>query len=238
MLLRTTVLEFDGLLYVDRGSTQPAIIKKGGAYYLTDDPINAVEQIFGCAKRVFDIDDSPLGLVFVIGLILSGLACYFATESFVLVDADFLVAGIVLAVNVLIHELGHACALWALCPGSSVRFGAKLVLPFPCFYVDTSDSYLLPDCKRLVVYLAGIASNALFVLVVCLLPGDCSSCCYLVVSMMLINLVPIMKGDGYYCMQVLLGKAGLAHDARRTLAEDFIRGLAMLMLLLALSLLL
>lgn len=77
---------------------------------------------------------------------------------------------------------------------------------YPAFYVDTSYSYLLPKYKRIAVYLAGNFTNCLFVLGVMYLYPKLLPYCYLVISNLLINFIPIVKSDGYYAYITFRGK--------------------------------
>ncbi|CEO88649.1 hypothetical protein SSCH_2290001 [Syntrophaceticus schinkii] len=76
--------------------------------------------------------------------------------------------------------------------------GFKLVFIYPAFYVDTSYSYFLPQYKRAAVYMAGNTMNCIFVLGIIIFLPNMLLYCYLIVSNILINFLPIVKSDGYY----------------------------------------
>ena len=106
---------------------------------------------------------------------------------------------------------------------------------YPAFYVDTSYSYLLPKYKRIAVYLAGNFTNCLFVLGVMYLYPKLLPYCYLVISNLLINFIPIVKSDGYYAYITFRGKTNKGMGRIKEKMDDFIRGTIMFILLSMLS---
>ena len=106
---------------------------------------------------------------------------------------------------------------------------------YPAFFVDTSYSYLLPKYKRIAIYLAGNFTNCLFVLAILFLYPQLLPYCYLVISNVLINFIPIVKSDGYYAYITFRGKTNKVLDKKKEVIDDFIRGLIMFGLLGILS---
>lgn len=235
MLSSTTINKFSSFCYIERGPRKKALIKHGHSYYLTELSLDDVCSSVGEPVSVSTVKDSPIALFPIVGLIAYSLFLYFTVVGYRLIDADFFGALAILFLNVVFHELAHIAALKAFDHNAKVKFGFKIAFPFPSFYVDTSDSYMLPTCKRIAVYLSGIAANSLFVVVALLLFPEVSSGCYLVVSMILVNLIPIMKCDGFHCALAILGKDCLQRGKGATLINELLRGLLTLVLLLAFS---
>ncbi len=51
--------------------------------------------------------------------------------------------------------------------------------------------------------------------------------CYLVISNVLVNFIPIVKSDGYYAVVTLFNKTNIKKDKVATTLEDAIRGIIM-----------
>ncbi len=120
------------------------------------------------------------------------------------------------------HEFGHAAACRArgATPGA---MGAGLYLVWPAFYTDVDDSYRLSRWGRLVVDLGGLYFNALVAVgitgVWMLVHQDAL---LLVVAtqllLMLRQLAPVVRADGYHILADLTGVPDLFHHIRPTLA--------------------
>jgi putative peptide zinc metalloprotease protein len=122
-----------------------------------------------------------------------------------------------LAVSTFLHELGHALALKTF--GRQVpRAGLGLYYLAPIAFVDTSDVWLEPRSRRLVVALAGIGVNLTLAgaasLLAFWLTGESvliglaafATSSYLGV---LANLNPLLRLDGYHALVDLTGRPGL-----------------------------
>ena len=120
------------------------------------------------------------------------------------------------------HEFGHAAACRAAgaTPGA---MGAGLYLVWPAFYTDVDDSYRLSRWGRLVVDLGGLHFNALVAVGVTglwlLVRQDAL---LLVVAtqllLMLRQLAPIIRADGYHILADLTGVPDLFQHIGPTLA--------------------
>lgn len=232
MLSSTKVIKFPSFWYIERGPSKKALVRKDHSYYLTSLSADDICGFAGEPMSVTAIKDSPILLLFVAGLIACPLLFYFSEVDYRLIDSGFLVALVILALNVGLHELGHMVALKALNQDAEMRFGVKAIPPFPSFYVDTSDSYMLPTCKRITVYLSGVALNSSFIALVLVFSPELSASCYLVISMILVNLVPIMKCDGFHCVMAVLGRDSLQKSKKEVFVDEFLRGLAAMLFLL------
>lgn len=142
---------------------------------------------------------------------------------------------VILAFNLLFHEAGHAIALKLFLPEAKVGLGFRFVFVFPTFYVNTTASYLLPKGKRAAVHLAGTFANAVGLGFGNLLVPGAISANVAIAWMMLLNLTPIMKGDGHQILAALLGWRTPALSERRRVAEEFVRGAVMLTFVIVLS---
>lgn len=120
------------------------------------------------------------------------------------------------------HEFGHAAACRArgATPGA---MGAGLYLVWPAFYTDVDDSYRLSRWGRLVVDLGGLYFNALVAVgVTGLWLVVRQDALLLVVAtqllLMLRQLAPIVRADGYHILADLTGVPDLFQHIRPTLA--------------------
>jgi putative peptide zinc metalloprotease protein len=120
------------------------------------------------------------------------------------------------------HEFGHAAACRAAgaAPGA---MGAGLYLVWPAFYTDVDDSYRLSRWGRLVVDLGGLYFNALVAVgVTGLWLVVRQDALLLVVAtqllLMLRQLAPIIRADGYHILADLTGVPDLFQHIQPTLA--------------------
>ena len=119
------------------------------------------------------------------------------------------------------HEFGHAAACRArgATPGA---MGAGLYLVWPAFYTDVDDSYRLSRWGRLVVDLGGLYFNAI---VAVAMTGAWlitrQDALLLVVAaqllLMLRQLAPVIRADGYHILADLTGVPDLFHHIKPTL---------------------
>ncbi|MGP1530352.1 MAG: hypothetical protein ACTTI3_08495 [Treponema sp.] len=182
-----------------------------------------------------EIKDNIFIMLFMFFIIAAALFTYFFFTDFKIIDKHFLYANVVLIGNICLHEFGHILFLKFFSKNSKFKIGFKFIFIYPAFYVDTSDSYLLPPYKRAAVYLAGNFMNCLYLLVCGYFFPYITKYNYLVVSAVLINFLPIVKSDGYYVYMALFNKHGYSKSKRKSMLEDFIRGLIMFLFLFGLS---
>lgn len=111
------------------------------------------------------------------------------------------------------HELGHASA----CKAFNVEHGGVgfgLYLNFPVFYTDVSNAWVLSRKKRIIINLAGVYFQLLFLLplfIVYFINGS-PVLKYIIFTVnlnFLITLNPFFKFDGYWVMSDLLGVPNL-----------------------------
>lgn len=81
--------------------------------------------------------------------------------------------------------------------------------------------------KKIAIYLAGNFMNCIYVLLVLLFFPKQLPYCYLVISNVLVNFIPIVKSDGYYAVVTLFNKTNIKKDKVATTLEDAIRGIIM-----------
>jgi CRP-like cAMP-binding protein len=123
--------------------------------------------------------------------------------------------------STLVHELGHGVALKAF--GRQVpRAGIGLYYFAPIVFVDTSDAWLEPRSRRLVVSLAGTATDVALAGAASLLavalddgPAVTALAAFAAISYVsvLANLNPLLRLDGYHALVDLLGRPGLRAHA-------------------------
>jgi putative peptide zinc metalloprotease protein len=107
------------------------------------------------------------------------------------------------------HEFGHAsaCRYGGARPGV---MGVGLYLVWPAFYCDVTDAYRLNRRGRLRTDLGGVYFNALFALLcgaVYFATGEEAAllCAVLLHVMLLQQLIPLLRFDGYYVLTDLTG---------------------------------
>lgn len=127
--------------------------------------------------------------------------------------------------NLCVHEAGHAIALKCFYPHAKTRLGFKFTFIFPTFYIASSDSYMLPRFKRAAVHLAGNFANSLLTLFCLLLFPHLARWTWYVTLLEISNLIPVMKSDGYNCIQSLVDKYAIKMDRNQERKSDAIRGL-------------
>jgi len=129
---------------------------------------------------------------------------------------------VVLGPVIVIHELSHAIALvhYGGTPGD---IGTGLFYFGPMFYVDATDSWVLPKRQRIVVMMAGIISTLLIGSIIVTwsflspFPSSISQVLYMAAFFCfystLVNLAPPFETDGYYVLSDLLNLPSLKEDA-------------------------
>lgn len=148
---------------------------------------------------------------------------------------DRTVSVALLAFNLLVHEAGHALVLELFLPGTRITWGFRFMFVFPIVYVNTTASYLLPKGKRAAVHLAGVFANAVCLIVGGLFFPGAASANTAVAWMIALNLVPVMKGDGYQVLAALLGWRTPELGSGRRIVEECARGVAMVVLIALLT---
>lgn len=182
------------------------------------------------------VSDNPIYVISILFIIVATLTIYFYKHQYVVIDRNIGFSTILLLINIVIHELGHIVLLKHFNPGSKIKMGFKLIFIYPAFYVNTSHSYMIPKYKRMAVYLAGNLMNCVFLLGVMTFFPDKTIYCYLIVTNILINFIPIIKSDGYYAFIAFFNKYTKEKGKAITFIDDFIRGLIMFIFLNLISL--
>lgn len=183
----------------------------------------------------FLINDNIICFVISAITIILSFIIYFSFSDYKLVDENYIIATVVLLLNIPIHELGHVMTLKLFYKESKIRVGFKWFFIFPAFYVDTSYSYFLPKYKKITVYLAGTLFNAIFILLLFMFSADLLKYCNILIANMFVNFLPIIKSDGYYSIITMFEKYTYYKGKKREYIEDFVRGIFMWLFMLALS---
>lgn len=214
----------NGVLFAQDDAEGMNVIKLGKRFYRPSPEAFLEIRRQSNVQSEETISDSALPLAVMAVLVLVGLLVPLAFPDTLRTVPSLLLLTLFLVVNLLLHELAHALTLKAFYPEATVRAGFKLTFVFPTFYVDTSDSYLLPTRKRLAVYLAGNAANGLLATLALLAVPELAGCATFVSATMAINLLPIMKSDGYHVVETLRGHYSRHKSSRANFAEDLARG--------------
>lgn len=219
----------------EKEGTNDYIVKYNNSFYrMTKDEFTQCYDK-GNLTLEEEISENPIIAIASTILIVFTIVAYFAKETYVIIDSNFVMANILLLFNVFIHEMGHVVLLKIFYKSGQIKVGFKMTFIYPSFYVDTSDSYLLPTYKRISVYLGGNLMNCIYLLVCLFFFPFLNKYNYIIVSTVLVNFLPIVKSDGYYAIMSLIGKYNIAKSKAKNYAEDMMRGFAMFVFLLALS---
>jgi putative peptide zinc metalloprotease protein len=115
--------------------------------------------------------------------------------------------------SVVVHELGHvtACRRWKAAHGS---LGVGLYFGMPVFFVDVTGAWRLSRWRRAVVDAGGIYFQLVFGVVLAALYAITQAPVWLwtvvtIDAAILLNLVPILKLDGYWLLSDLSGVPNL-----------------------------
>ncbi len=165
------------------------------------------------------------GLVAFVGLIVGRYGTPFVVAGRVGLGAlVFVVARFLL---VICHELAHGLVAESF--GRPVtRAGIKVALVFPYVFVDTTDAWFEPRRRRMMISLAGPASDVVLggaFALACWLspPGNIRDILFQVAFAgyvgALFNLNPLLERDGYHVLVDLLREPGLRRRASRRLAD-------------------
>lgn len=184
---------------------------------------------------VRDVKDHFWMFLVVVMTILFTLVIYFRSGMYTLVDNQIVTATFFLLMNIPLHELGHIIFLKMYCKESRIKAGFKFIFIYPAFYIDTSFSYFCPKYKRMCVYLAGNLMNCIFVLAIYVLCPQYLKYCYIIISNVLVNFIPIIKSDGYYTALTFLNRYNADNDKKKEFVDDFIRGALMFGIMSVLS---
>src|SRR6478672_5533246 len=123
--------------------------------------------------------------------------------------AVFLLVMAVIVVSAGLHEMGHAtaCAYGGANPGG---MGAGIYVVWPAFYTDVTDAYRLDRGGRLRTDLGGVYVNAIIVIITAggyAVTGyePLVLLCFLLQIVVLQQMLPFLRLDGYYVLSDLVG---------------------------------
>jgi len=170
------------------------------------------------AQRLFSWRSLLVGLILIILVQAWFYLAHAANFSFAsLSGQDYLMVWILYLIGILVHELGHvsACTYYQ-CPHGPVGIG--LYGFFPVFYADVSQVWSLERRQRAVVDVGGMFFQALSSAVLVILyavTGRAFLAGAVIVTNILIiyNLNPLLKFDGYWLLSDLLGIPNLQKRA-------------------------
>ena len=169
-----------------------------------------------------------LAFIVVNSIAFSGkfVSIFFDAASFRILGSTvvgfFFYTFVVLAPAIVIHELAHAVTLihYGGMPG---EIGTGLFYFGPMFYVDATDSWMLPRRQRIMVMMAGNISTLLIASIIVTwgfilpFPSSISHILYMAAFFCffttLMNLAPPFETDGYYVLMDLLNIPTLRTDS-------------------------
>jgi putative peptide zinc metalloprotease protein len=195
----------------------------GSSFFFTKEilPATLVHSFTKYLKVLF----KPLSLaifltssIFLDGLYLINSSNAISYTSFDIVDLMYI--GFIFFISVIVHEFGHASA--------SNYFGIKhghigigLYLHMPVFYADVSEAWRLARMQRVVIDLAGIYFQLIFLIPFIILDWISPNTIfqYLIYSInisFLFDLNPFFKFDGYWVFSDLAGIPNLGKRTQET----------------------
>lgn len=107
-----------------------------------------------------------------------------------------IISGLILILNVIIHEFGHSTAL--LLFGKKVaNYKFKFKWIFPSIVCDTSEAYMLPNYEKIIVFYSGVLFNIISCMILWRL--NYLQECMPTLGFIIFNLIPIpfLETDGY-----------------------------------------
>jgi putative peptide zinc metalloprotease protein len=131
-------------------------------------------------------------------------------------EAWYLLGLVVL--GILVHELGHASALVRF-GGTSRGIGLGIYWGFPTFFADVTGAWVLPDRRKVVVDIAGLYFQLLYLGIVSAAGVAMGATLALgvvmaTVPLMMHTLIPALKFDGYWVLNDFFGLNNLHRDIR------------------------
>lgn len=173
-------------------------------------------------KKIKVIKDNIFIPVVMLITIIGALIYYISNAKYVILDKNFIIATIILLINIPIHEFGHVLFLKLFYRKSKIKIGFTFIFIYPAFYVDTSYSYLLPKWKRTAIHLGGNFFNSIFLILALFLFPSLKNVLYILFSNILINLLPIVKSDGYYALYTMLDKVNYDKGRKKKKYREFL----------------
>lgn len=203
--------------------------------------IKNIDRILGALYRhIFWIFFTRAAKVFFTAIIVPGIFCYLYSlknTPALLQTANsytmgFITIAIIYILVVTIHELAHAMTV-KYCGREIIRGGFMFYLGSPCFFVDTTDAWMVNDRKkRVMVSGAGPLSELIIAsiasILIVLFPNfslnslllKLASICYIGA---MVNINPLLELDGYFILVDFLGIPALRYKAFSFLKHKLIR---------------
>lgn len=127
------------------------------------------------------------------------------------------------SIGVLLHELGHGTAAYRA-GARNVSIGVGWYVCFPVAYADLSETWRMSRRQRVLVDIAGVYMQGLWVSVLMLAYAQTGHAAWLLAALsssasMLWNLNPFLRMDGYWLASDLLGIANLRESASRSISR-------------------
>lgn len=187
--------------------------------------------LFNLPLFIFIVISSLSGMAAFLSLLKKGGFALFSSGGSVVFGLVVLI--VLNYIAIICHELSHALACKHY--GRTVNEGGTtLYMGLPAFYVDTTDAWMLPKRKRMVVtavgglaqfFLAGLAAGLAWALPQNILAPFLFKFSVLSYLSVFLNLNPFLELDGYYLLIDWLDMPGLKSRAREFVKKSLWRKL-------------
>ncbi len=180
------------------------------------------KRFSGIMER-FKVLISPIGFaLLILSIAITIYAVIFESSAFLLIAnnaqigvKELIGIYILMFFTVMIHELSHATACYKY-SGKTGGIGIKLFYLLPAFYCDVSNIYMTGSRKKsFIVSIVGLASNVIISSIAILIyivlyhyQIYCRTLLYFFVlntGLIIYNLFPFAKFDGYWILKSILG---------------------------------
>lgn len=154
-----------------------------------------------------------------------GHAAQLSTQLDALAGWNFLIVVVATLLSALFHEMGHVSALIRN-GGKTVEIGFGIYIMFPVFYANVSECWQFPRNKRLQVNVGGLYFQTVTLLALFILnlwrPSLGLAFSFVWIDLLIIrNLNPFLRMDGYWILADLLGEPSLHRNAAAEIRRMF-----------------
>ena len=171
---------------------------------------------------------SAIIIVFILQIFVIFSRNYLDLLNMQLIDTNTFIAGGIILISAVFHELGHAAAAHSY--GVKVgNLGVGIYLYWPVMYTDLSNAWKIDRKKRIVTDFGGIYFQFLFLFFILIAQIISENNVFKIANLLLVfsfwgNLNPALRTDGYWILTDMFGIVNLNARAFNVL-KQFIKGI-------------